>query len=285
MKKILTIALCLISFQAFAQTNNEAVSDTTEITVGKKTIRIINSDDEKNKVIIDSDSDGKRVVVDEDGKVRKEHKHRKKSKVDTDFFALDFGLPFFTIENDFNLPSQYSQLEIQPVKSFNFGLNFLNTKFSLIKNHVNLMTALTFDINRYHWANDVSLVPNVDTLTMINDSVSFKKNFLGANYLQIPLMLGFETNPHNKKKNFHFAVGGYAGLLIGSFTKQKSEEKGKVRFSDDYNLNKIRYGVTGRIGFAGLDLYCNYNLNTLFREDQGPAIQPITFGIRLTGFN
>lgn len=283
MKTLTFILAFMVMAQAnFAQaTNEEVVADTTEIKVGNKVISIVkNEDDQRDVRISDANSQDWNMDDDTDGD---DDEKKKKKNVEVDFLNLDLGMNFLTQDMSFNLPAELDVLDTKPLNSTHFGMHFLRTRVNLIAHHVNLVTAITLDNNRFAFRENFILQPNADTLTIIPDSIEYRKNKLISWYGQIPLLLNFQTNPGNINKNFHLSVGGFAGLLISAKTKRKSEIGGKVNKSDDYNLNRFRYGVTGRIGYRNLELYCNYNLSSMFVEGQGPEIMPVTFGISLTG--
>lgn len=288
MKTLLMIlAFAAMAQVNFAQASSETVADTTEIKVGKKVISIVKGGEEDERDIKITNAKTQPWPEhndDEDEDTgREKDKKRKRKNVDVDFLNLDLGMNFLTHDMDFNLPAEMSVLDTKPLNSTHFGMHFLRTRLNLIKHHVNLVTAITLDNNRYAFRENIVLQPNMDTLTIVQDTINYRKNKLISWYGQIPLLLNFQTSPGNAKKNFHLSVGGYAGLLISAKTKRKSEEGGKINKSDDYNLNRFRYGATARIGYRNVELYCNYNLSSMFVEDQGPEIMPVTFGISLTG--
>lgn len=279
---IFVLAFGLSSMIATAQNPEVSSSgDTTEIVIGKK---IISVTDGKVQVINkDGDDESDQEWAMDDDHDHDGDKKKKRNTVDVDFLAIDLGMNFLTQDMDFNLDPEWSDLETKPLGSTHLGLHLAKTRINLIKNKVNLVTAITFDNNRYSFRDNVHIQPDQDELTIVIDSNDYRKSKLITWHAQIPLLLNFQTKPGNSKRNFHFSIGGYAGLLIGSSTKRKGDEIGKIKQQDDYNLNNIRYGVTGRIGFGPLDLYMNYNLSSMFREDQGPEIMPVNFGVSLTG--
>lgn len=300
-KSIILLALGIFALGAYAQPGSktkEVVSDTTEIIVGNKVISIISDsasgrdiqvitrdkDEElsthKNQEWANRDREHEHGDDDHDGD--DEDRKKKKRKVDVDFLALDLGMNFLTSDQSFNLPAEYDLYDTKPLGSTHLGFHFLKTRMSLIRHHVNLVTAITLDNNRYSFRNNLVLIPGGDSLNVYNDSVSYKKSKLITWHAQVPLLLNFQTAPHNEKKNFHLSVGGYAGLLLSAHTKRKSDSD-KVRTEDDYNLNRYRYGAMGRIGYRNLDLYVKYDLSEMFQEDRGPVLAPITFGISLSG--
>ena len=273
MSKFLFLSMLLLAAMGIqAQSNTGVVTDTTEVYVGKKVITIT----------VDSVSGKKDVQVhnngDEDDKDDDEIK-----PVDTEFLGLDLGINWLMYNNSFSIPTNESSFETEPLRSSQVSLHMLPTHFNMAKGKVSILTALTFENHRYQFRNNISMVPGQSMVTTFTDSVTFKKNKLNMWYAQIPLLLSLRTKPTDQGHSFHFSLGGFAGLFLGASTKQKSEERGKVIFKDDYNLNPLRYGVTARIGYGNLELYTNYTLSTMFRDGQGPTFNNINFGIALTG--
>lgn len=123
------------------------------------------------------------------------------------------------------------------------------------------------------------------------------KSKLTASYLNLNLvpMLDFryktrtkineegkrERVRYYKDKAFRIGLGGYAGYRIGSHTKYKYSdgniEKDKDR--DSFYLNNLRYGARLQVGFRGIDLFANYDLNNLFSTKKAPELHGVSFGI------
>jgi hypothetical protein len=263
----LTLGLGLGSL--FAQPTS---TDTTEISIGHKVITITKDSLDKRDIHVET------VTMGDDTTSKKKEVKR----IDVDFLNFDIGTNFMTADQSFNLPSSYSNMEIVPLRSTHLGFHLFKTRVNIAKGHVGLVTAVTLDNNRFQWRNNVTLLMNQDSVIFVPDSISFRKNKLVTWHAQIPLLLSFQTNPTNPKRNFHISVGGYAGLLIGSSLKQKSDQ-GKQRMEDDFNLTSLRYGLTARVGFGNFELYTNYSLTPLFREGDSPAVNPINFGLSITG--
>ncbi len=85
-------------------------------------------------------------------------------------------------------------------------------------------------------------------------------------------------------EKFRIGAGVYGGYRINSYTKQVFRvggDKDKVRDWENFYLNDWRYGVTARIGWKGVDLFANYDLNQMFQDGRGPELNAIAFGIIL----
>jgi Outer membrane protein beta-barrel domain len=289
MKKLLILPLLLLVASVQAQSNTDEKGDTTRITMKNKTIEIIqDSISGKNKIIITPIGKGGETQVietDENGNVTikdDENEDEKPSGFQVRALGVDIGSNLFFHDGSLNYPANLEALESKPLNSINVNLHALGFRIGMLKSHVNLCTAIDFDFMQMAFSKNTILFPNQDSLTWAIDSTtSYRKSKLNATYLQFPLMLRFETKPGQNEKCFRFAVGGYYGILINSFTKTKTEGSDRVVEKDDFNLNKIRYGITGRIGYGGLEFFAKYNLTPLFREDQGPEFAALTVGVAI----
>lgn len=280
---MLAMALSLSLNLTFAQGNETAkvVSDTVEISIGNKTL----------SVITDSTSEGRdvrlRTSSQDDNQsnwdMGNDDKRKPRKTVTVDFLNIDLGAQWLTFDQSFDVPVEYNALDIKPLNSTSLSLHLLKTKVHTLKGHVNFITALTFENNRFAFRESTTLVPGQDSLTIIPDSLGYRKHKLIAWYAQIPILINFQTSPNNQRKNFHLSVGGYAGLFLGAHTKKKYNNGDKVKVNDDYNLETFRYGAMARIGYRNVEVFAKYDLSPLFREGQGPEIRPFTFGISLTG--
>ena len=197
-------------------------------------------------------------------------------------FEMDLGLNTFMYKNNPNLPNQYANYDLKGFASKNVDLQFFHTSIALVHHNVYLTTALALDWNNYSFAKSITLQPKKDTLSYVASTDKFSKNKLVACYLQVPLMINFETNPNNRDHSFHLAAGGFAGFLIDSYTKQKTDDGYKYHIQDNYSLNKLRYGVCGQIGFGSVNLFANYSMSSIFQKGS-PEFNNLSFGIVLIG--
>ena len=78
------------------------------------------------------------------------------------------------------------------------------------------------------------------------------------------------------------ALGGYAGYLVRSHTKQiVTGSSDKKKQFEDFNLNQFQYGVQAELGFQSFGVYFKHNASKL--TDYGTVHYPYAFGIRLAG--
>ncbi len=84
---------------------------------------------------------------------------------------------------------------------------------------------------------------------------------------------------------FRIGFGPYVGYRIDSWSKytfRENNNKEKKGEKSNYYLNNFRYGARFQVGFKGVDLFVNYDLNKLYSESKDtPGINAFTFGFTL----
>lgn len=293
MKYIITFTLILLCGMTVASAQeNELKNDTTIILNGKGKIVIKTKDGEKKAVslMVNSKSD------------------KKRKKVETDWFGFDLGFNQYKDKTIFEpptvprQPSDRNQCFLGNTwkgdfdlkgKSMNVNFTIFRQRISLYRNYISFTYGLSYDINNWNYKNAISWHPTsaddpndpIDyTGPYVNrDSVQYKKNKLVTNYLQVPLLLRFETSPEHDKRNVIISAGVYGGYLVRSHTKQIVEgSSDKQKQFEDFNLNKYQYGLQGELGYRDFTVYAKYGLNSL--TEYGANLSPYTFGLRFIGF-
>ncbi len=264
------------SLQRFEDAMNE-FSDSLNVALGKKIKIEINNDGDKRVVTIDNEEDID-TANNEDGQ------SFGRKKVETKMFGLDLGVTAYLQNGSSKISAPYTPLELNLGKSINVNLHIIHQNISIVKHYIGIDWGIYAEFNNYRFANDDVLIPKTDTVGFLSEGVNYKKNKLFSSYLNLPVTLRFETNPKHPKKSFNLAIGGYAGYLIGAHTKTVKADKESNKVHDDFNLNKMHYGVTARIGYSWLDLFVTYSMTPLFNSGTAPDLTPVSAGIALVGF-
>ncbi|SHM32748.1 Outer membrane protein beta-barrel domain-containing protein [Chitinophaga jiangningensis] len=178
-------------------------------------------------------------------------------------------------------PLTPSEFKLITGKSINFNIWLLEQRLNITKHKLNLLYAVGLEMNNYRYARNITYEPGYPT-TIIRDSIEFSKNKLFAEYISIPVMLNFNSNPARPARAFQASFGVQGGYLLKGRTKQVSDERGKVRKTDDFNLNKWRFGLASELGYGPVKLYANFALTAL--HDYGLQQYPFSIGLRLNGF-
>ena len=163
-------------------------------------------------------------------------------------------------------------------KSSNVNIWLFMQKLNISKHVVNLKYGLGMEMFNFRYDNNISY--NKTPAYIYNDSVDFSKDKLYTAYATVPMMLNI--NPWPEKKRLSFSVGASAGYLIGSHTKQKSDERGKDKVRGDFDLNKWRLAYVGEVGLGPVRLYGSYSIQPL--HDHTLKQYPYTIGIRFSNW-
>lgn len=185
-------------------------------------------------------------------------------------------------ENDFKLKT---------IKSVNVNIWFFMQRLNLIKHYVNLKYGLGLELNNYRFKSALSLnesgidpytQQSIDHSFIFRDSISFSKNKLAADYVTIPFMLNFRTNPNSSDKGLSFSAGVSVGYLYNSRNKQISSDRGKLKNHGDYDLEKWKFSYIAELGLGPAHLYGSYSPNSIFQK--GLNLMPYNVGIRFSNW-
>ncbi|HYG38139.1 MAG TPA: porin family protein [Cytophagales bacterium] len=199
-------------------------------------------------------------------------------------FVFDIGLTHYRFSNgDMQLRTFASR-----------GANIYYTyDINLIGENFSVASGLGVGITNYSFANRNTLVYDSESksakmLDLADEYGNLRKSKLNANYIDIPLE--FRWRSANDVNSFKIVLGAKAGVLVSSHTKLKfKNEDGmqKEKHADDFELNRFRYGVYGKIGYGVFHLFGYYSLSELFNEGKAPggrSIVPYTLGISISAF-
>ncbi|HMG90780.1 MAG TPA: hypothetical protein VK589_12000 [Chryseolinea sp.] len=153
---------------------------------------------------------------------------------------------------------------------YQYDIRILNSSFSVVP-------GIGLSLERYKFKNNYMLGYDADSeLIMIPEKDApvegITKSMLITNYVEVPVEIRYTVNPEDPARSFKVSVGGRVGFLYDSFNKVKYRENDEVKkYKDkqDFNLNKFRYGLMGRIGFGPFGVFTYYNLSPLFEKGKG----------------
>ena len=272
--------------------------DSTRIKIGKKGIVIIESRDGTTNIEIkniDKDETFEEGSENDDTESDNEYNNEPcEDKSPSDKFkghwaGFQIGLNNY-VNDDFSmsLDNSMNYMDLNTGKSWNFSLNFAKADFGFGTDKIGIVTGLGIDWNNYHFDKENSI--RQDSIGIVgpydlSGLGSIQKNRLQTTYLTVPLLLEFQI-PAGKKR-VHFSFGPIGSLKLGSNTKIVYKDNGdrrKIKDKDDYSLSSLRYGLTARAGYRGLNLFSTYYLTPLFESNKGPLLYPFTMGLALIDF-
>jgi len=244
-------------------------------------------------------------VVDEYGNARYRRMYR--DRFNSNWAGILLGINgYVTPNHDLDFPQEYDYLNLNLAKSIRFDINIFEQNVRLTKdNHLGMATGLGFEIRSYQFEKNVTLIAEEPQIAgFYNEGVYVSKSKLAATYLNLPIILEYQTNSYSNRNSFHISAGMVFGLRIGSHTKIKFEEKNKeyslidpvsgdvydlrtspnrsrVKEFGAFHLNPFKVDAMFTIGWGWVNLYATYSLTTLFKEGQGPELYPVSIGISL----
>ncbi|MBN2350883.1 MAG: PorT family protein [Bacteroidales bacterium] len=247
--------------------------DTTKIKVGNKEVSIIEEEDGTSIKVKET-----KVTEDSETKIKKGGKHFKGH-----WAGVDLGLNNY-VDNNFSLArnSENEFLDLNTGKSWNVNVNFAQFSIGFGTDRVGLVTGMGLEFNNYFFSGDSSIAKVDGKISTKGYEQDLIKNKLRVTYLTVPLLLETQFAGPKRSDRVHIAAGVIAGLKIGSRAKVKYVEDGdkqRDKTKSDFYLSPFRYGVTARVGYKMVNLYCNYYLTPLFVDGRGPELYPVSAGI------
>lgn len=208
----------------------------------------------------------------------------KPSKVSTNWFIIDLGFANFNDRTHYTsaaaqqfAPGATSDwFNLRTGKSVDVNIWLFMQRFSLIKNVVNLKYGFGIELNNYRY--DENIRYEINPTKVIMDTIQYGKDKLAADYFTVPLMLNFNFAPH-RKNGFGFSAGASVGYKYSSRQKFKSDEFGKHKTFNDFDLNPWKVSWIGELQLGWIKFYGSYATQSMFNK--GLDQVPYTVGIRL----
>ncbi|MEM9895595.1 MAG: hypothetical protein AAF789_04440 [Bacteroidota bacterium] len=181
-------------------------------------------------------------------------------------------------------------LEQRGFPSKHVGIYYMRRK--ALNNKFSFYFGLGLGMDKFSLGDSSTLLTTVDTLIVPNEiaapGVSFNKNRLAVTYLEIPLNLRFHPAGTQDGEGFFIGVGAMVGLRLNSHSKWKYDQGDETIITKNkgsFNLNPVRFGLQGRVGFRGVHLFYKRYFSEVFDSALG-NVNPThtTVGINVTGF-
>jgi len=281
-------------------------NDTTRVVVGSLNLEVVDGDTTKVSV------GGHTLTVDDHGNVK--WKNRRSTKFNGHWGGVELGINgFVNHKGNADLGSQYDFLNLQYEKSINVNINLFEKNIALNKaKTIGLVSGIGFSFNNYRFANPTYLSTDQNMLSgFYMRNVSINKSKLSVYYLNVPLILEFQTNNPRRNHRFHFGMGVIVNARIrshskiyfneankqyflenpatgelepGYFTTPNRSNRNIVKSINSFNLNPFLVSVTLRAGYGNISLFANMGITPMFQKAQGPELYQWSAGISLVGW-
>ncbi len=229
------------------------------------------------------------LIIQDDDSEKVKMQPRKSRSFRSNWSGFEMGINgYLTPDNSLTLSGDAEYIDLRYNKSVVVNLNLWQQNFPIISNNLGLVSGLGLGFNNYRFDNQTRIVYDRQGLSFYEDTIKdITKNKMTVTWINLPLMLEFQTQGPRQTNKFHLAGGVILGTRIGTHTKYVTDENGKKRKEKDYHdfhLPPFRFDLTGRIGWGRVNLFATYALNNLFKDDKGPELIPFSVGIRLVDF-
>lgn len=275
----LTLALALAS-------SIQAQKDSTDgpVVIDGKRYKILIYEKEKDSTT--GKNENKLETNDNDNVVKIDMPFVPKTVI-TKWNVLELGLNNTLNNNTFEMPNAYANMELEGAKSINFHWGIIQQGVNIVKGKLRFVYGLGIEYNNYRFKQNIDLVKDSKPLdVVVNTQHDYSKNKLVTQYITVPLMLNFKSNPKDPDNSFNVSAGVQVGYLYGAHQKQKWSDGGKEKrkIKDDYNLADYRFGYVVNFGYSGFNLYAKYYPTTMFKANRGPELNTVAAGIILSTF-
>ena len=233
------------------------------------------------------------------------HTKNKPANVTTNWFLFDLGFANWDDKTNYNtVPSAYfankpgqpalgaNDFKLRSGKSVDVNVWLFMQRLNLAKHYLNLQYGLGLELNNYRFQSNISFKENGNNpyppynvnggSFILRDSIAFSKNKLAADYVTVPLMLHFTSNPYNSNKAISLGFGVSAGYLYSQRNKQKSSERGKDKNRGDYDMEKFKISYIAELGLGPVKLYGSYSPKSIFNNSLD--FKPYNIGIRFSNW-
>lgn len=195
-------------------------------------------------------------------------------------------------------------------KNDHLVISFLNCQLNQIPNEMNVMpVSLGFEAQSFlHLLKkgrtlNFSIGLGISTYNIHNNSLPYDslgityfkpipggyeyiKNKLTVSYIEVPLEIDMVSKSDKRNRNLKVALGGKFGFMLTNYIKYTGEDfrnqtKQEVKFKEYNfdNINKLNYGVYGRITYGRIGFNVSYYLSNVFNDNHGPETKFLSYGV------
>lgn len=119
---------------------------------------------------------------------------------------------------------------------------------------------------------------NTTVTTVLQPRISnYVANRYNERSFEIPIELRFRTKTATM---FKIMLGGKIGYVVSDF-KKTDDADGRIRRYNLSNINRLRYGVSFRIGIEQFCLTASYYLSEVFTANGPQGIHPFSIGLAI----
>ncbi len=200
--------------------------------------------------------------------------------------GFDIGINLFVNEDYTGYSTNFMENDVFRSNSAYF--NIIEKSFGLQRNRntVGLVTGIGLHLQSYRLDNNTTF-RRQDDGTIEPQSLFFdqnQKSKFAITSLMVPLLAEFQIPLNHYNNRIYISGGLYGSFRLNSHTKIKYRSEGikrKLKTPGHYSLQDFKYGVMVRTGYRWFNVFATYDLVPLFKDEKGPGLTPVTFGVTL----
>ncbi|HLT87917.1 MAG TPA: hypothetical protein VKZ57_10015 [Sphingobacterium sp.] len=195
------------------------------------------------------------------------------------FTRIDWGFSRLMDDGSFTLGEENQFLKYKKASNFGFDIAQFGLRFN---DAFKMYVSAGFEWNYLRLKNDIILDTEATPLAYSSSDITYKKNIFTSTYLRTPLSFEWRGSRNHHGHRPKIAFGAMTGVLLKGTQRFKSEEQGKQKFRDNYNLASFQYGAFARIGYGSLGVFAKYYMNDMFENSPNQEnLNNFTFGLTL----
>lgn len=247
------------------------VGDETWIKIGNREYKVVEKDN------------GVSVYKSSEESWNKRHKDRFMGHLG----GLELGFDgFLTDYWSTSLEPEDSYFDLNTTKSYNWNLLLPCISIPFAR-HFGIVTTLGIAINKYRFDGNNSISKDDNGVIgplYPEPNITYSKSKFVTTYAIMPLILEAQIPLSNSSRTINIGAGVIGAVKLGANTKvvYYTESKQKDKVKDDFSLNTLRWGATGRLGYEFFQIYGTCYFTSLFEDGKGPELYPYEIGIAFT---
>ncbi len=202
------------------------------------------------------------------------------SNLTTNWWILDLGFSSYSDKTNYSSTdaqayaplSNGSWFKLKNGKSRNINIWVFMQRLNVIKHVVNLKYGLGIELNNYHYKQHIRYVENPPATVnpprvYLDNTVgrTYEKNKLAADYLTVPMMVNFNFTP-GRKQGFGISGGISAGYLYSARNKTETNDEGKKKSKDDFELEKWKLSYIAEVSLGPVRFYGSLAMNPMYER-------------------
>lgn len=259
--------------------------DTTQIKLGKKNI-VTAIENENTKVRVFGKEFEEDIEEDIDEKTILSFNASGENRI---FGGVEFGFSTFSFGSGFNtdVPKGKEFMDLNVGKSISWSVNFFEMDISIFDEYLKFSTGMGYTVKNFSFSgNDYLQKDSNGVVIGVPSGKELRKNRLRTAYFTVPAII-YGCTSDDPLSTFRFGVGVVGGFRVIETYRTKyfeNNHKYKMNVNGGWNTNRFILDGKAIIGYGPLNVYMGYSLIPLFRNNKGPEIYPITFGIGFVPF-